>query len=1240
MPTPAQIARTTHPPTTPLCNGGTGQPAVPAREIDSCYGPAELLIPLPADGSQTAAVADAHEGRSFVLIGPPGTGKSQTIANLIAHYLGNRRTVLFGSEKTAALNVVHQRLKEIGLDAHCLELHSNKSKKADVIARLERAWNPLPGAPLPPRRRRGRPPRDGSNARGRAETGPAQRPWPATTEPAAPAGDATRTDAAWRRESDELADIRKRLNDVPERLHRRWPNGLTPYEAIGITGKRPDLADAVKLRWCAPDQHTEQDLANLHRLADRLGRQAAAAADAGIGPLHAVHRVQSDRLPQNPDEMLRTTAEAALETAENRFIAGHAFRATIGLGPAAPTAPNAARREAAEYRLAKAVATLDGLEGATDAPEPWTGRITDAGTPELLETLKRAAEEVRDEAATLSTRYRPEAWLRIDGERVGAAHAAASTKWWPARTLAQRRLKNLLVREGGLPAGSDPDVGNDARALAALRPSHGRIDEIRRKLPCELPAWTPERIGPLAALAKRARELQLATYDDALYDTAAGTAEGSDDRKRVAASTAQRDEPGPDGRRQAAIRHAAQALVETHEALIEKSATLTTVIAPRTAGPGRTVGPGRTAPPHTRPDGHSAAETFGMAKTLSSVIPELKVWRPYQRRRGEAAAAGLQPLVEALDAGRVQPGDAEAAFEAAYAAWWSDSVIGGDEVLREFSSVEQENDVDRFRNLDERYRSTTAELVALRAREAIPAREGFPKSSEWGVLAREIQKKKRHKSVRQLIKECPDAIRRLAPCLMMSPLSVALYLDPETRFDVVILDEASQITGCDAVGVLARANQVIVAGDPKQMPPTTFFARQAPTDEIDEEDEDLESILDDLLACGMPTRHLEMHYRSKCESLITFSNRKYYDHKLVTFPTRSTRDHALTLVRPDGFYARGGSRHNEGEAKAVAAEVVRRLTHADDGIRRLSIGVIAVNSQQQRLIENLLDRERGLNPGIESAFNSTVAEPVFVKNIETVQGDERDVILFSMTYGPDQNGKVTLNFGPLSREGGERRLNVALTRARSEMTVFSTLHPDKINLAGPHSRASEDIKHFLQFAENGPEALEGAAAAPLNDFESPLEAQIAAELRKLGWAVHAQIGTSGYRIDLGVVDPENEGRYLAGIEADGAMYHSAAGARERDKIRQAALEARGWSMLRVWSRNWWANRAGETAKLDRKLRDLARGKRRGDDSLDAHSTTASPQTIVTAEAEPSCPPLEQPDGNEPPAHGRGTVPEC
>ena len=1195
--------------------GGTGRPAVPAREIDSRYGPAELLTPLPADGSQTAAVADAHEGRSFVLVGPPGTGKSQTIANLIAHYLGNGKTVLFASEKTAALNVVHHRVKEIGLDAHCLELHSNKSRKTDVIAQLDRAWNPLPGAAPPPRSRRGRPPRHaGADAtpenadpgRGRDElplenagaAAPARRP---------PETAATTAEAAWRRESDELVDLRKRLNDVPERLHLRRRNGLTPYEAIGLNGKRPELARAVKLHWAAADEHSEDDRRELHELAERLGKQAEAAG--GIGPQDPVRRVQYDHLPPDPDHELRDTARAARHAAEQRLAASRAFRQAVGLADTGPTAVSAALREKAEYQMARAIAAVERSCGEPDTTEPWIGCITAPATPERLYELKKAAEKIRDEAGRLSAPYHPDAWKRIDGNRISAQWRAAEARWWPARFLATRRIKRLMVQEGCLPVGTAPDVEHDAEVLEGLRTAHERTGRIRQSLPCELPGWTPDRIDPLLNLVKLAWDLEQATGDDALYDTRADTAEGRRDRARVAAHTARATARGapapvppetrtgggpediattqphrPDGAGAETAR-AAKSLVRAHERLIEVDQALKTVITPET----------RTPTPETRadtggrhddgPEPRGSAETAAAAEDLLDSIPKLRTWRAYRRRRTEAEAAGLRPLVDAIDAGRIRPQDAAEAFDTAYAAWWCQAVIAEDPVLREFSTPEQERNIDRFRELDEHYRATTAKLVAFRVREAIPARDGFTQKSEWGVLAREIQKKRRHKSVRALIEECPNAVRRLAPCLLMSPLSVAQYLDPGTRFDVVILDEASQITACDAVGVLARAAQVIVAGDPKQMPPSNFFARQSPADD-EEDSEDLESILDDLLASGMPTRHLHMHYRSRCESLIAFSNARYYGEKLVTFPSRATSDHALKLVRPDGYYARGGARDNEGEAKAVVAEVVRRLTHENEETRRDTIGVIAVNSQQQKLIEDLLDRERGENPAMEWAFGPTADEPVFVKNIETVQGDERDVILFSVTYGPDRTGRVSMNFGPLNRDGGERRLNVALTRARREMMVFSTLNPDQIDLSRTNARAIRDLKHFLQFAEHGPQALERAASAPLGDFESPLEEQIAAELAKRGWTVHPQIGVSGYRIDLGVVDPDNPGRYVAGIEADGAMYHSAAGARERDKIRQAALEARRWTMLRVWSTDWWADNAAETAKLDAKLKTL------------------------------------------------------
>ena len=424
---------------------------------------------------------------------------------------------------------------------------------------------------------------------------------------------------------------------------------------------------------------------------------------------------------------------------------------------------------------------------------------------------------------------------------------------------------------------------------------------------------------------------------------------------------------------------------------------------------------------------------------------------------------------------------------------------------------------------------------------------------------------------------------------MMSPLSVAQYLPPDhAPFDVVVFDEASQITVWDAIGAIARGRQVIVAGDPKQMPPTNFFARADDDPDGDLEVEgDLESILDEMLAASVPELNLNLHYRSRRESLIAFSNARYYDNSLVTFPAPSVADEGLTLARPsEGFYARGGARHNEAEAKAVVQEVVDRLTHAEDVVRQQSISVVTFNAEQQTLIEDLLDRERRRAPEIEWAFSADeTPEPVFVKNLETVQGDERDVILFSVTFGPDRAGHVSLNFGPLNREGGERRLNVALTRAKSEMKVFSLLRPDQIDLGRTNSRAVADIKDFLDYAERGASVLGIAAARSVGDADSPFEVAVTEALRRKGWRVEPQIGVSAFRIDLGVVHPDAPGRYLAGVECDGAAYHSSAVARERDKVRQQVLEGLGWTLFRIWSTDWWTNKSAALERVDGELRD-------------------------------------------------------
>ena len=580
-----------------------------------------------------------------------------------------------------------------------------------------------------------------------------------------------------------------------------------------------------------------------------------------------------------------------------------------------------------------------------------------------------------------------------------------------------------------------------------------------------------------------------------------------------------------------------------------------------------------------------------LADSITQRHAELREWCAWRAAREAALGCGLGPLVEAVEAGRVSPSEIAPVFEAAYCTWWSSAVIGADPILRAFNTPEHVAAIERFRALDNAFQQTTIDYVAAKLRGALPSQQDVERGSEWGTLQRELQKQRQHKPVRQLIKELPTALPQLTPCFMMSPLSIAQYLEPDQAlFDVVIFDEASQITVWDAVGAIARGRQTIVVGDPRQMPPTNFFTRSEDDPEGDVETEsDLESILDEMIGASVPRTILNWHYRSRRESLIAFSNHKYYENSLVTFPAPNVEDRGVRFVKINGVYARGGARHNEAEAKAIVAECVRRLTSPDEVIRNQSIGVVTFNSEQQTLIENLLDQARSNDPGLEWAFaQDDNHEPVFVKNLETVQGDERDAVLFSVTYGPDASGHVTMNFGPMNRAGGHRRLNVAITRARSEMMVFSSLDSSQIDLSRTQARAVQDLKHFLEYAERGSSALGGFAERPRQDFESPFEMAVAQALRNKGWEVHSQIGVSAYRIDLGVVHPDKPWSYLAGVECDGASYHSSATARDRDKIRQSVLEGLGWKLIRIWSSDWWTHKEKHLLHLDAQLNELLR----------------------------------------------------
>lgn len=568
----------------------------------------------------------------------------------------------------------------------------------------------------------------------------------------------------------------------------------------------------------------------------------------------------------------------------------------------------------------------------------------------------------------------------------------------------------------------------------------------------------------------------------------------------------------------------------------------------------------------------------------------LQPWCLWRNVRDQAIAQGLQGIVATLESGSVPLTEVAEHFEFSYRHWWVKKTIDDDPVLRGFSSADHERKIREFREADSKFQKLTEQYIFAVLSGRLPSGIGAAVSpdSELGRLRRELQKQRKQMPVRQLMQGLPTLLPKLKPCLLMSPLSVAQYLDAGyAQFDLVVFDEASQIPVWDAVGAIARGKQLVVVGDPKQLPPTNFFNKSSDSDDGPtgyDQVEDLESILDECLGAGMNRLSLQWHYRSRHESLITFSNVAYYDSKLITFPSPVTDDVAVRFERVHGTYDRGGSRTNRAEAEAIVKGI--EAHYLENAKKGQTLGVVTFNQPQQSLIESLLDDRRRKNSALDRAIAASSQEPLFIKNLENVQGDERDVIFFSITYGPDAAGKITMNFGPLNGEGGHRRLNVAISRAREGVVIYSTLLPQQIDLARVRATGVRDLKNYLEFALKGPRALVEQSMPTGREPDSPFEAEVIKVLRDRNWVVHPQVGCSGYRIDLGVVDPRAPGRYLVGIECDGRSYHSGATARDRDRLRQHVLEGLGWRIHRIWSTDWWLNPEAEVEKVLARLQEF------------------------------------------------------
>ncbi len=632
------------------------------------------------------------------------------------------------------------------------------------------------------------------------------------------------------------------------------------------------------------------------------------------------------------------------------------------------------------------------------------------------------------------------------------------------------------------------------------------------------------------------------------------------------------------------------------------------------------------------------AEDFG-AVALGDVQERLQVWRLQPGaiedwfRLGavgrRASELGLDEIRLRLGDGRLAPAQAEDMFRFARAQALWDRLLREHPELERVDGEQRSQLVEQFKDSDRKLQQLAAQEIALRHFKSLPVGS----AGQIGIVRGEANKKTRHMPLRKLLDKAGEAVASIKPVFLMSPLSVAQYLRPGGLvFDLVLMDEASQVRPADGLGAIMRGRQVVVVGDQKQLPPTSFFDRQVAggEDEGDYEEaealqatqiEDMESILALCESRAMAGGMLRWHYRSKHPSLIQVSNQEFYEDKLIFPPSPAPVGQGLGLsfVKVDGTYDRGRKRNNPKEADAVADQVLAHARkHPDE-----TLGVVALSVAQRDTILNKVEYLRSQFPELDAFCRESNEDPFFVKNLENVQGDERDAIFISIGYGKDEGGYMSQSFGPVSSEGGERRLNVLFTRSKARCRVFSSISHGDIRLDATKHIGPRVLKRFLKFAETGEidiPVLSGGEA------DSPFEVAVAAALQSHGYRVAGQVGSAGFRIDLAVYDPDDEGRFLLAIECDGARYHSSSWARERDRLRQIVLEQKGWTFHRIWSTDWFYRRNAELQKLLDAIERARAGRAPRD-------VAARPPPAAAAESEPIVKRASPRQKPEPERHG-------
>jgi very-short-patch-repair endonuclease/DNA polymerase III delta prime subunit len=1061
-------------------------------DIDDLISPQEIHQVVNADSSQTQAILEVKRGHHLIIQGPPGTGKSQTITNLIAEAVADRKTVLFVSEKMAALEVVKRRLDQVGLGDACLELHSQKTKKRIVLDELKRCL-----------------------ALGQPRSG---------------------VDV----DTTELARHRESLNRYCQAVNTQIGDSrLTPYQVYGhlihtkdiLSGKQlPKLDIQAPEKWAS--EQARQNLSLADQVEHFIERKIGRPADHPFWGSQLVIL-----LPTDSDRISKLLSEArqSLDDLQDKAgVVSQLLRLTEG-------ASVAEIKNLVE--ISQFVLTAPDLQDVKVDSQVWLEKGTD------IAKILEAGYRISSLHQAFDGVLRHESWDADVGElRRLIAHYGP--RWWRALSgdyrEAQRRLASLYTTNPPKSFERQLQILDAILAVKGLAPAIQAFDETANDLYGE--RWRGIKSnwqelagisGWLATLHKKTHEGQLPT--------------------EILSFVATLQDPSMLGQKSGELQ---RALTEYQTASQDVTDSLE-LDEPIRFGKDNTL----FDLPLPEQESH-LTKWFDELDRLQDIIVLGGLCRQLDEigLHSLVDAACSWPLAHRHLVDLLQHTWLTALLERA----WLERPI-----LAHFDGTVHERSMRKFCELDTRLLNQNRIWLAHEHWKTLPKHQGV---GQLGVLYHEFSKKRRHRPIRRLIQEAGRVIQVIKPVFMMSPLSIANFLPPHTiGFDMVVFDEASQVKPVDAFGAVLRGAQLVVVGDDRQLPPTVFFEAEGDVEEDYSESimSDLESILGLCYTRGIPQTMLRWHYRSQHESLITVSNYEFYDNKLVVFPSPDRGKEEAGLFYhylPDTEYDRGKSRRNPREAREVAEAIMRHAKLFPD----LTLGVAAFSLSQTQAIRDQLELLRRQNPSCEAFFLSHPHEPFFTKNLENVQGDERDVIFISVGYGRTAEGRVSMHFGPLNQEGGERRLNVLITRARKRCEVFTNLKSDDIDLGKTAARGVQVLKRFLQYADTGHLEMSLPSA---RGAESAFEEAVAANLTQLGYRVEPQVGTGGFFIDLAIIDDDRPGRYLLGIECDGATYHSARSARDRDRLRQQVLEKLGWQIHRIWSTDWFRNPGQEMLRL-------------------------------------------------------------